>query len=277
MPGSSKDVGIYLPKKKTYKQRQQDKFKRETNPSPINLETRDIKKQLLTPKALPRRGANKKRRRNKKKKLSIPFDTKHPLDFASSLGSRISEVRRKLRSRIRGGNGGKFNKIPDKSKRRKSKHFPRRRSRPSVLDTLSKTTPPPYAFQEPDFSLPPLEEYLEQQQQPSKRTRVPENPYVPNFLKELLAKAFLKNPEAYIDYLRRREERKGTPGQAAEGYIDWVGDEPYFKTPPPPLSSSLTSGEVRELIQAVKGGRQRPRRRNNNNKGALRQTQEASR
>ncbi len=48
-----------------------------------------------------------------------------------------------------------------------------------------------------------------------------------------------------------------------QGYIDWIDNEPYYKTPPPPL---LSSGELRdledELMEAVaapeRGKPQRP-------------------
>lgn len=40
---------------------------------------------------------------------------------------------------------------------------------------------------------------------------------MPKFVKELLARAFLKNPDAYIRYLRERERRRQSGLPAPEG------------------------------------------------------------
>ncbi len=259
VPSGNKDIGVYAPKKKSFQQMQDAKFKRDADQEGDFFQGdfasgESAGQHLLTPpNDRRRRGKKPRRKRKRRHRFNIPFDPKKPLNLVSSLGSQIQDLRKS------------FHKDPSPQRRRRRRQRGpqgaawrrnrRRKQRTRAEEEEAKLRrPPPYKFQSPDFMLPPLPEYSEASvEPPTKSTPVHENPYVPKFMKEMLARVFLKNPDAYIAYLREREERrkKGLlvdEGDGPLGYIHWVDNEPYYKTPPPPL---LTSGEMRDLEEGL--------------------------
>ncbi len=257
-------VGVYSPREKEREGSivQDVKIKREAG--------QEEARGLLTP-SRKRRKDSERHRRRRRNRFNIPFDPQKPLDLVSSLGSRIQEYRQSFNKR-------QPRQHRDRRRQRGRQSPPRRRpKRRRHKEEGGGAGRPPYKFLPPDFSLPPLPEYAEEAAREAKRTPVPENPYVPKFMKELLARAFLKNPESYIAYLRFREEqrKRGIHDEEDEslGYIQWINDEPYYKTPPPPLATQEELQRDHLLAAVVAPARkkaQRPFRATRNRQGLRR-------
>ena len=291
IPGAGNDVGIYVPKPgQRNKNNNLDRYKKREILPPPRLRHRE------RPRSRPRRPRKRPRHRNRKKqqrqeeRLRIPFDPKRPLNLISSVGSKVNELRNRMRNRKR-----------KQTANRRTKTSMTTPSAPSTLVVASSVrSEHPYKFTPPDFEAifkedfggyaPPakidvyapgreepsapeygnndIEEYDEydgfeydyssdvnelpppesenlpplrhnnprkprpphrRQPPPSRRKRKnfysppnnsnnnqgrtpPPSPYVPTFVKEFLAKAFLKNPASYLAHLHGKQQKKRRRG-----------------------------------------------------------------
>ena len=168
VPGGTKDIGVYVPKQKTFLQQLQDsKFKRdaghEDDDFDGDLPEEKRTSQQLTPtdRRRPRKKSKLSKRRRKglsgggkrkRRKLSIPFDPKKPLNLVSNLGSKIRHVTRSF-GKSRRGLGRGF-------KRRRRQRGPNPAPPPQPLPRTRRKFPQksleqqqseedPYPFQKP--------------------------------------------------------------------------------------------------------------------------------
>ncbi len=168
VPGGTKDIGVYVPKQKTFLLQLQDsKFKRdagyEEDDFGGDLPEEKRTSQQLTPtdRRRPRKKSKLSKRtrkglsgggKRKRRKLSIPFDPKKPLNLVSNLGSKIRHVTRSF-GKSRRGLGRGF-------KRRRRQRGPNPAPPPQPLPRTRRKFPQksleqqqseedPYPFQKP--------------------------------------------------------------------------------------------------------------------------------